>query len=524
MPEDRTVAALVAALEGAELLRGDPGVVLSAVEYDSRQVGTGGLFVAIKGFNTDGHNYIAAAVEAGAAAILVQAERAALVESVPAHVAAIAVADSRRALSRAAAWFYGFPSRELLVVGVTGTDGKTTTCHMLTSIFEAAGHPTARLCTVDVHLPGEDSKLSSRMSTPEAPELHRILRRAVEARAEVAVVESTSHGLALHRLDDVDYDIAVLTNVTGDHMDFHETFEAYREAKALLFAALDRSSGKGVQKGAVVNGDDPSGNFMLAKTTAPALRYGFEGRDLDISARNVHLRPDGSSFRLITPVGHAEITIALPALFNVANALAAAAAAVASGIALPAIAEGLGALTGVPGRMERIDQGQPFEVIIDYAHTGDAVRKALEVLREVSKGRLIIVIGAAGERDPGRRFGVGRAAAEGADFAVFTSEDPRSEDPAAIIREIARHAESAGRVAEVDFTEIVDRREAITVGMMLCHVGDTVLICGKGHEQSMIFGADEIPWDDRQVAREQLAFIGFPGPSRVQTAGNGHQN
>jgi UDP-N-acetylmuramoyl-L-alanyl-D-glutamate--2,6-diaminopimelate ligase len=329
-----------------------------------------------------------------------------------------------------------------------------------------------------------------------------------DAGCDFAIVESTSHGLALHRLDHVEYDVAVFTNVTGDHLDFHKTFEAYREAKGLLFAALDHSARKGVPKFAVANMDDPSAHFMLGRTHADAIRYGMESREAEVVARNVHLRPDGTNFRLLTPRGMAEVSMGLPALFNVANALAAASAGLAVDVDVQTIAQGLGACPGVPGRMERIVAGQPFEVIVDYAHTGDAVRKVLEVLRDVSRGRLIIVVGAAGERDPGRRFGVGRAAAAGADFAVFTSEDPRSEDPAAIVREIGRHAESAGRVRGQDFIEVEDRREAIAVALGRARAGDVVVICGKGHEKSIVYGTESRPWDDRQVAREELARLG----------------
>jgi UDP-N-acetylmuramoyl-L-alanyl-D-glutamate--2,6-diaminopimelate ligase len=223
----------------------------------------------------------------------------------------------------------------------------------------------------------------------------------------------------------------------------------------------------------------------------------------------VTLRPDGSRFRLVTPRGEADTVIGLPALFNVANALAAAGAAHAFGMEAADIARGLAACPGVPGRMERIDAGQPFEVVVDYAHTGDAVRKVLEVLRAVCTGRLMIVVGAAGERDPGRRYGVGRAAAEGADFAVFTNEDPRTEDPAAIVREIGRHAEGAGRRRGRDFLEVEDRGEAIWEALRRAGPGDIVLIAGKGHEQSMIYGFEARPWDDRQVARDGLAALGY---------------
>jgi len=348
------------------------------------------------------------------------------------------------------------------------------------------------------------------MTTPEAPEVQRLLRRMADAQCDFAIVESTSHGLALHRLDGVEYDVAVFTNITGDHLDFHKTFEAYREAKGLLFEALDTSEAKGIPKMAVVNADDPSANAMLARTVkADPIRFGLEAREADLLGRNLQLRPDGTAFRLVTPRGMAETDIALPAIFNVQNALAAAGAGLAVEVDLQTIARGLGECRGVPGRMERINGGQPFTVIVDYAHTGDAVRKVLEVLRELSQGQLIIVVGAAGERDPGRRFGVGRAAASGADFAIFTNEDPRSEDPAAIVREIGHHAEGAGRVRGRDFLEIEDRREAIAEALRRANPGDVVIICGKGHEKSMVFGTESRPWDDRDVTREELGKLGF---------------
>jgi UDP-N-acetylmuramoyl-L-alanyl-D-glutamate--2,6-diaminopimelate ligase len=349
------------------------------------------------------------------------------------------------------------------------------------------------------------------MTTPEAPEVQRLLRRMADAGCEFAIVESTSHGLALNRLDHCEYDVAVFTNITGDHLDFHKTFEAYREAKGLLFAALETSVDKGIPKAAVVNVDDPSANAMLWRTSATPIRFGLESREADVTARNIVLRPDGTDFRVEAGGQRAETSIRLPAMFNVMNALAATGAGLACGAPLQDIARGLAECTGVPGRMERIVAGQPFEVIVDYAHTGDAVRKVLEVLRDVTQGELLIVVGAAGERDPGRRFGVGRAAAEGADFAVFTNEDPRTEDPTAIVREIGRHAESAGRVRGRDFLEIEDRREAIRAALERAQPGDIVVIAGKGHEKSIVFGTHSQPWDDRDVAREELGRLGFTG-------------
>jgi UDP-N-acetylmuramoyl-L-alanyl-D-glutamate--2,6-diaminopimelate ligase len=506
---DRPLSSLLAELTGARLVRGGAATQVAAIEHDSRRAAPGVLFMAIPGFNVDGHSFLGAVATAGAAAVLVEADHEPSWGALPAGPAVVCVPGTRVAMAETAAWFYGHPGRELTVIGVTGTDGKTTTTHLLTSVLEAAGASVGRLGTVDVAMPGETGHVTDRMTTPEAPEVQRLLRRMADAGCDFAIVESTSHGLALHRLDHVEYDVAAFTNVTGDHLDFHKTFEAYREAKGLLFEALDRSMQKGVPKFAVANMDDPSAHFMLGRTHAEAIRYGMESREAEVLARNVHLRADGSDFRLVTPRGAVEADIQMPALFNVSNALAAASVGLAVEVSLPAIAQGLRDCPGVPGRMERIVAGQPFEVIVDYAHTGDAVRKVLEVLRDVCQGRLIIVVGAAGERDPGRRFGVGRAAAAGADFAVFTNEDPRSEDPAAIVREIGKHAEGAGRVRGQDFIEVEDRREAIAAALSRAAPGDVVLVAGKGHEKSIVYGTESWPWDDREVAREELARLGF---------------
>ena len=510
MSEARTVASLVEALAGAELVRGDAGAVVAGVEHDSRRVESGTLWGPAPGSGAAGPGSLPAAIQSGAPAVAVQRDRAASWSALPGNVAVVAVDDTRAALSKAAAWFEGYPSREMTVIGITGTDGKTTTGHLVTSVLEASGARVGRLGTVDTYLPGGSGHVSGRMTPRGAPGVQRLLRRMAGGGCDFAVVESTSHGLALHRLDDVEYDIAVLTNITGDHLDFHKTFEAYREAKGMLFAALDRTADKGIEKVAIANADDPSANFMLTRSTkARTMQYGLEARDADVLARNVTLRADGTDFRLVTRWGMAEARIRLPALFNVSNALAAASAGLAAGLQLQQVVRGLGECPGVPGRMERVACGQPFDVIVDYAHTGDAVRKVLEVLRDVTRNRLIVVVGAAGERDPGRRFGVGRAAAAGADFAVFTNEDPRSEDPGEIVREIGRHAEGAGRTRGEDFIEVEDRREAIEAALRKAGPGDMVVILGKGHEQSIIYGREAQPWDDREVTRFELAKLGY---------------
>lgn len=510
---ERTVGSLIAELGNAQLAGGDLNTRIEAVTHDSRSVEPGGLFVAIPGFKVDGHAFIDQAIANGAASILVQRDRGDTWQRVgDSGRAVIAVDNCRLALSRAAAWFYGHPSREMTIIGVTGTDGKTTTSYLLTSLLESAGLAVGRLGTIDVHRPGMTKASESRMTTPEAPEVHRELRAMADAGARYAVVESTSHGLALSRLEDVEYDIALMTNITGDHLDFHETFEAYRAAKTHLFELLDRPTSKEIPRAAIVNADDPSAEHCLRHTQARPLRYGIDAGEVDVTANEIQLGADGSSFMLVTPIGGAPVKLALPARFNVSNALAAATTAYALGFAPNVIAAGLESCRGVPGRMERIDRGQPFEVIVDYAHTGDALRKILEVLRGVTTGRLIVVVGAAGERDPGRRFGVARAAAELADLAVFTSEDPRSEDPELIVKEIGRHAEEAGRTRGADFVEVEDRREAIRAAIERARPGDVLAVCGKGHERSIIYGDRPIPWDDREVTVEELERAGYrPG-------------
>ena len=504
---------LVAELAPAES-RG-PDVDVSAVCYDSRRAGPGALFVAVPGFRADGHDHIGEAAARGAVAVAVQPDRPqkwrAVVEE--RGLAAVVVADTRQVLAALAAAFHGYPGRRLRVVGVTGTDGKTTVVHLVSHLLEAAGHRGGLLSTVQCKAGDRIWANESRFTTPEAPEVQALLAEAVAAGADYAVLESTSHGLALHRLDGCEYDVAAMTNVTADHLDFHRSREEYLAAKGRLFAMLDESVRKaGVDKVAVLNADDPASDYFRGLTHARAVTYGIEkpgpsvGRPVGPDVRAAEIRPSdwGSRFRLVTPTGDEEVNLALPGDFNVYNALAAAAVALSQGMALGDIARGVASFPGVTGRLERIEEGQPFTVVVDFAHAPEALRRVLEFLRGCCRGRLIAVFGCIGERERPRRAGMGLAAGQLADFTVLTNDNPFGEDPDAIIAEIAHGLREAGRDEGHHFVAIPERREAIAHAFGTAVEGDIVLLAGKGHERSITVGDTVIPWDDRRVARDLL--------------------
>ncbi len=509
MERSASLAAIVAEL-GAPPESGGGGVAgraIGGVRYDSRRVRPGDLFVAVPGYYVDGHDFVGRALDAGAAAIVVEAgRREGWAPQVAGHAATpvIAVADTRAALATAAAAFYGHPARKLRVIGITGTDGKTTTSFLTSAVLEAAGHRTGLLGTVEHRIAGRAVANDSRQTTPESPEVQALLAAMVEAGCDYAIIESTSHGLELHRLDGCEYDVAALTNVTSDHLDFHGTREAYIAAKARLFAMLDTAADKSFPKWAVLNADDPVSAAMRAATApARALTYALDSA-ADLRASDIMAGDEGSRFTATFGEERREATIALPGRFNVANALAAIAIGLTQGIALAEACRGVASLASVPGRMERIDEGQPFTVIVDYAHTEAALRTVLTELRAASQGRLIVVFGAAGGRDAARRRGLGQAAAELADRLYITTEDPREEDPDTIIAEIAAVVGAAGRREGDDFRRVPDRAEAIAAAVKDARPGDVVLIAGKGHEGSIIMGREKLPWDDRAAARQAI--------------------
>lgn len=495
--------ALAAAVPGASL-QGDPAALAFAITYDSRRVQPGDLFAALRGAEFDGHEFLEDAVRRGAAALLVE-------QPVDLPIPQIVVPDSRAALAPLSAAFFGHPSRELGVIGITGTDGKTTTSYLVDHILRSAGATTGMIGTVAIRVGECEDRHASRQTTPESSDVQGYLRRMVDAGAGWAVVESTSHGLAMHRLDAVRFRIGAVTNITHEHLDFHGTIEGYRRAKAILFERVGEEGGA-----VVVNADDP-GAVAIAPFAAGAelIRYSIQDGCADLRAVDVEPDASGTKFRLaLRGHGAAEVDLPLIGAFNVSNALCAAGVARAAGIDLLTIASALSTAPAIPGRMARVDMGQPYSVVVDYAHTPDSLQKVLGLLRGLHPaGRLIAVFGSAGERDREKRPLQGAVSARLGDITVVTSEDPRYEDADAIIAQIAAGAEAAGAVPGESLFQVTDRREALRLAFALARPGDCVLLAGKGHEGSIIWGREKRPWDEAGVARELLAEAGYGAPS-----------
>jgi len=500
----KSLRQLLASLPRAQLL-GPGDIEVAAIAYDSRRVSPGALFVALPGQRTDGHLYLEEALARGAVALVVQEDRRPLWEPLLARgVAIVAVPNSRQALAALAAAFHGEPARRLRLVGVTGTDGKTSTCYLIAHLLMAAGEPTGLITTVAFRAGGEPLANELHTTTPEAPELQGLLARMAGAGDRYAVVEVTSHGLAQHRLDGCQFDAAVYTNLAPDHLDFHGTMEEYLKAKGRLLALLGEGQDKGVPKVLIINAEEPAWRLLQPPAGVRCLTYGLKPT-ADVRAEEVELGPGGARFRLSSPWGEARLQTRLLGPFNVHNCLAAIALALTWGLPLRLVREALASFPGVPGRMEVVEEGQPFTVVVDFAHAPNALRQALLALRPLTRGRLIALFGCAGERDVGRRYGMGLAAGELADFTIITVDDPRSEDPEAIAREVARGLRAAGRQEGRDYLLLLDRRRAIEYALHLAQPGDTVLLAGKGHETTLLLPEGAIPWDDRQVAREVLA-------------------
>jgi UDP-N-acetylmuramoyl-L-alanyl-D-glutamate--2,6-diaminopimelate ligase len=476
--------ALIRALAPSEVLPGEATggrpVTVGDLAYDSRSVTDGALFFCVRGERVDGHELARVALERGAVALVVERE-------LDVRAPQLVVPDSRAAMAVAADVFFGEPTKELEVAGVTGTNGKTTTAFLLQSALEAAGHRAGLVGTVEWRVGGE--RRPAPFTTPEAIDLQRLFREMLDRGDRSVALEASSHGAALKRLDRVRFDALVFTNLTQDHLDLHGTMEEYFLAKKSLFAGAQPPP-------AAVNVDGEWG-VRLAESLAdahraPVVTFGLDER-AEIRPEDLELGPEGSRFR----AAGIEIETALPGMFNVANALGAVAAGVLLDLDEDALAAGIAEVRVVPGRFERVDEGQPFTVLVDFAHTPDSLEIVLRAARDLAAGRVLVVFGAGGDRDRGKRPLMGAVAAAGSDVAIVTSDNPRSEDPLAIIADIVQ---GTGTDVEID----PDRRSAIERALGLAEPGDVVVIAGKGHEQGQDVGGTVQPFDDRTVAREAL--------------------
>jgi UDP-N-acetylmuramoyl-L-alanyl-D-glutamate--2,6-diaminopimelate ligase len=479
-------------------IRGDASVEVTGLAYDSRMVERGTLFFCFPGEHRDGHEFAPQAVEAGACALVVE-------RPVEVEAPQVRVEDARAAMAPIAATFCGDPTAELTVVGITGTNGKTTTAFLVRHLLEASGSRCGLLGTVRRVVGGEAEEVER--TTPEAIDLQRTFERMLEAGDDACAMEVSSHALALHRVDRIHFAVKVFTNLSQDHLDFHGDMEEYFAAKRLLFSGEGGAPLIELEGGiSVINLDDPYGERLAEElscgTGGDCITFSAAGGAADLSARGVSFDASGSRFVCLSPEGELEVQTPLPGDFNVANALAALAVAHALGLDLHKAAEALVTAEQVPGRFEAIDEGQPFGVLVDYAHTPDSLENVLAAARRITRGRLLAVFGCGGDRDRDKRPLMGKAGAELSDLAVVTSDNPRSEDPAAIIDQIRTG------IPENPHAEVIveqDRRTAIALAMGRAGEGDTVVIAGKGHEQGQEFEEGrKIPFDDRDVAREKL--------------------
>jgi UDP-N-acetylmuramoyl-L-alanyl-D-glutamate--2,6-diaminopimelate ligase len=467
---------------------------IAGITYDSRRITPGMVFVAIPGQNTDGHEYISTAIERGAAAVICERNGMRF-----ARATRIKVADVREALARAAISYYENPGSKLKVIGVTGTNGKTTVSFMVKSILEAAGIKTGLMGTVQYEI--GDRVIPAHRTTPESLEVQQMMSQMLRADCQACVMEVSSHALDQKRVLGIEFDVAVFTNLTRDHLDYHDTMENYFAAKQKLFTTL----GQGAKKGAAVINIDDTFGARLAEQTKADLTYGFQ-KAAGLRATKIELGKDGSRFVVETSERKFACRLPLIGRHNIYNALAAVGAGLVSGIPVVKLQAALNSMPPVPGRLEIISLGQPFGVYVDYAHTDDALSNVLGTLREITRGRVLVAFGCGGSRDTGKRPKMGKAAAELADFTIITSDNPRKESP----EKIAAQIEEGYRSVRTDgYSVELDRRRAIQQVIGKAVADDTVLIAGKGHETYQEFEDTVVPFDDRVHARETLETLGL---------------
>jgi UDP-N-acetylmuramoyl-L-alanyl-D-glutamate--2,6-diaminopimelate ligase len=482
---------------------GNTAVSVCSLTCDSRAVVPGALFFALRGAQTDGHRHIEQAVAAGAAAVILEDAAAA-----PSGLPWVRVTDGRAAMGRISALFNGDPTATKPLIGITGTNGKTTTTYLIEAILSAAGLPAAVLGTISYRF--GTTTIQASHTTPESTELQRAFRQLKEAGAQAFVMEVSSHALEQKRVDGCHFDVGIFSNLTRDHLDYHVTMESYLEAKCRLFTDLLRPTQEKPRRRAVINMDDPYGQKIARRSACPVVTFGIQGH-CDVRPANVTSSVNGIRATLITPAGDVEFTSRLLGLFNLSNILAAAAAGVALDLPLPAIKQGIENHTTVPGRMERVENRRGVTCLVDYAHTGDALENVLATLKEIASGRIITLFGCGGDRDNGKRPIMGRVAAAMSDLAIVTSDNPRTEDPFSILEQIKagitplalreyRPDELTAGFAEKGFTLLENRHEAIRLAIRLARPGDILLLAGKGHEDYQIIGSVKHHFDDREEA------------------------
>jgi UDP-N-acetylmuramoyl-L-alanyl-D-glutamate--2,6-diaminopimelate ligase len=484
-------------LQGVEVLAQSGNPPITGIEYDSRRVNTGTLFVAMKGETSDGNRFVDQAISSGAVAVITDSDRKFE------NIAWARVAHGRRALALVSANFFGHPAEKLGITGITGTNGKSTTAFLLESILQAGGRKNALIGTIEYHVAGKT--LPAPHTTPESLDLQRIFRDSLDADATEAVMEVSSHALAQERTFGIPFDVAVFTNLTRDHLDYHKTMDEYFAAKRMLFAGC----GSSAPRVSVINADDEYGLKLIdfcKRQNSEVITYGLS--KADFHSAKLEITPAGTRFEMITPDGEVDVRSPLIGRVNVYNMLAAGAAAYARGCSLETIAAGIARLARVPGRFERVDCGQPFTVVVDYAHTDDALRNLTSLARELvrsSRSRVITVFGCGGDRDRKKRPLMGEAAARGSDFVVLTSDNPRSEDPLAIINDAVIGLQRLNTKYAIE----ADRRTAVDLAIQEARSGDIVLIAGKGHEKVQITRDGAVPFDDMLVAAEALRALGY---------------
>ena len=477
--------------------RGDMHVPVASLTDDSRQIKPGALFVAVKGERLDGHSYVHEAVTGGAAALILQDASVSQDQPVP----TVILRDSRRALGILAARLLHDPSAHLRMIGVTGTNGKTTITYLCKAVLESAKRHVGLIGTVAYEIGSE--RIGASHTTPGAVELQQLLARMVQGGLDAVAMEVSSHALAMDRTSGCEYDTAVFTNLTQDHLDYHHTMEKYFQAKLRLFTELTTLGSKPGPKRAIVNADDPWGPRIKEACRVPVWTYSIR-ESSDIRAHDVRLSVDGTRFRAVTPSGDCQVESRLVGEHNVSNVLAAIGVGLSEGLSLDVIREGIATVQNVPGRFERVEAGQNFSIVVDYAHTEDALVRLLTAAQALKTGRIITVFGCGGDRDRGKRPKMGRAATERSDVVILTSDNPRTEDPMAILKEVEAGVREVLETSRVRYEMIADRRIAIETAIREARRGDMVLIAGKGHEDYQIIGKQKFHFDDREVAREAV--------------------